>query len=77
MKKSLLTPACLLLQGGAPTGSNPGLPVAAATAGEDGECAVGLREEAANMRRLVQAQQKAQTPLADSSIQARVVLGQF
>ncbi|MBJ6749801.1 hypothetical protein [Geomonas anaerohicana] len=77
MKKSQLMPACRLSQGSAPPGSEPGARAAATAPG--GECGVpvDLREEGANMLRLVQSQQEAQTPLASSSRQAQLVLGQF
>lgn len=47
------------------------------TAGKEGEDAIDLRQEAANMLRLVLAQEHAEAPLFNSSRQARVVLGQF
>ncbi|WP_224957185.1 hypothetical protein [Geomonas subterranea] len=75
MKKSQLTPVCGQLQDSAHALGRPGAPGAASGGGSDG--VVDLREEGANMLRLVQAQQEAQAPLATSSRQAQVVLGQF
>ncbi|GFO63720.1 hypothetical protein [Geomonas paludis] len=77
MKKSQLMTVCRLLQDSPPAGSDHGALGAASTAGGEGEAPVDLREEGANMLRLVQSQQEAQTLLATSSRQAQVVLGQF
>ena len=75
MKKTQLMPLCRLLQDRAPAGSEE--PVAAAAAGGAREVPADLREEGANMLRLVQSQQEAHTLLGSSSRQAQVVLGQF
>ncbi|MBU5638141.1 hypothetical protein KOM00_15530 [Geomonas sp. Red69] len=77
MKKSQLPPVCRLLQDSAENGVHPASPGATVAAGGDGAAAVDLRQEGTNMQRLVLAQQEAQPPLANSSRQARLVLGQF
>ncbi|WP_224981885.1 hypothetical protein [Geomonas agri] len=77
MKKTQLTPVCRLLADRAPATIERDWSSQAVAAGGDSDAPIDIREEGANMMRLVQAQQDTQTPLAGSSRQARVVLGQF